>query len=179
MLNSCKKFSGFDKLPPHMAPCQFLYNFLLFQDFPASSRPSSSTSSSSSLHLWISYRQADSLQPPHFCCPHLTQPRPSTSCSVVPSPSSHHVCRVGAGSLPQGWEWGAGGRTRQTPGERCGGRVEPRHRAELPGGPCHLPALWPQEDHPLWWGQDVRYAQLYPPCTFVCDDEHNTKDQLT
>lgn len=111
--------------------------------------------------------------------PHLPQPRPCTPCSVVPSPSSHHVCGVGAGSLPQGWEWGAGGPSRQTPGERCGGRVEPGHWTELPGGPGYLPTLWPQEDHPLWWGQDVRYAHLYPHTIkylFLVewDDEHNT-----
>lgn len=96
-----------------------------------------------------------------FSYPHLPQPTPWTPCSLVPFPSSHHVCGVGAGSLPQGWEWGAGGRTRQTPGEWCRGRVEPRHWAELPGGTGHLPTLWPQEDHPLWRGQDVRYAHLY------------------
>ena len=96
-------------------------------------------------------------------CRHIPQPRPSIPCSLVPFPSSHHVCGVGARSLPQGWEWGAGRRTRQTPGEWCGGRVEPRHRAELPGGPGPLPPLWPKEDHPLGRGQDVRYAHLYPP----------------
>lgn len=90
-----------------------------------------------------------------------THPWPSTSCSVVFLLSSHHVCGVGASSLPQGWEWGARRRTWQTPGEWRGGRVEPWHRAELPGGLGHLPSLWPQEDYPLWWGQDVRYAQTF------------------
>lgn len=30
--------------------------------------------------------------------------RPATRCSVAPVLWPHHVCRVGAGSLPQGWE---------------------------------------------------------------------------
>lgn len=111
-------------------------------------------------HLWSSYRPFVSPEETSISSS-TAKPRPSTTRSAVPSPSSQHVCGVGASSLPQGWEWGAGGRARQTPGEWCRGCVEPWHRAELPGGPGHLSTLWPQEDHPLRWGQDVRYAHLY------------------
>lgn len=85
---------------------------------------------------------------------------PSTRCSLVLFPSSHHVCRVGAGSLPPGWEWGVGGRTWQTPGEWCGGGLGPGHWAELPGSSRYLPTMWSQENHPLWWRQDVRYGHV-------------------
>lgn len=53
---------------------------------------------------------------------------------------------------PGGWARGPG----QGAGQRRGGCVEPRHRAELPGGPGHLPALRPPQDHPVRRGQDVR-----------------------
>ncbi|XP_069048177.1 transcriptional enhancer factor TEF-3 isoform X3 [Lepisosteus oculatus] len=43
--------------------------------------------------------------------------------------------------------------------------MEPRHRAELPGGPGHLPPLRPPQDHPLRRGQDVRYAMTLMPHT--------------
>ena len=33
--------------------------------------------------------------------------------------------------------------------------MEPGHRAELPGGPGHLPPLRPPQDHPIGRGQDV------------------------
>lgn len=37
----------------------------------------------------------------------------------------------------------------QGSGQRCGGSVEPGHRAELSGGPGHLPALRTAQDHPV------------------------------
>lgn len=46
----------------------------------------------------------------------------------------------------------------QTHGQRRRGGVEPGHRAELPGGSSHLPALRTQEDHPLRRRQDVRWV---------------------
>lgn len=85
----------------------------------------------------------------------------------VPTPHRHHpVCGVGFSPLSRGRKWGAEWSFGQASGERCRRRMEPRHRAELPGGTGHLPALRPTQDHPLRWGQDVRYASPAPP--FPC-----------
>ena len=50
----------------------------------------------------------------------------------------------------------------------CRGRLVPGHRAELPGGAGHLPAMRPEEDHPVWRGQDVRWVIDVVICHYHC-----------
>ncbi|MEQ2174313.1 hypothetical protein GOODEAATRI_006635, partial [Goodea atripinnis] len=68
--------------------------------------PDSSLSPSSS-HLWMSYRQSGILLKP--ISPSIASSCPDsnstpTPCSVVLFLTSHHVCGVGTGSLPKGWD---------------------------------------------------------------------------
>lgn len=57
---------------------------------------------------------------------------------------------------------------RQACGQRCRGSVEPWHWTELPRGPGHLSSLWAQEDHPLWWGEDVWWVQICVCVSHLC-----------
>lgn len=50
---------------------------------------------------------------------------------------------------------------RQARRQWCRGGVEPWYWTELSGGPGHLSSLWTQEDHPVWWGKDVWWVQMW------------------
>jgi hypothetical protein len=73
----------------------------------------------------------------------------STSSPWEPQISCFYACQ----SFSPGWQ-GPGSR-------RCGGRMEPWHRAELPGGPGNLSTMWPTQDYPIGRRQDVRWVQYY------------------
>lgn len=80
---------------------------------------------------------------------------------IGPRGSRHHCFqRVECERKPRGWagrgQWG------QDPGRGRWGRVEPGYWAELPGGPRYLPSLWPEENHPVRWREDVRWVPWEP-----------------